>query len=500
MKRRLFCQSAAGMTAALALLPHSPHLAATMLDIDRDLDAISGHGKELTLGRSQVQNLADGLRGNLLLPGNPVYDTARLVRNASIDKHPALIVQPSGAADVGLAIDFARENNIIAAVKCGGHSYSGQSTCNGGMMIDLSLFRHVRVDTSTQKAYVSGGSLLGAMDHETMSHNLVTVAGSVSHTGVGGLTTGGGFGRLARRYGLALDNVSALDIVSADGKLRHATAEQNPDLYWGARGAGGNFGVVTGFEFQLHPMSRKVLAGNFVYPIERLRDVLDFYAEFTLQSPDELATDLIAAYPSPGKPAVVVLAFCYSGDPSQADQAMGAVKKLGKPIAGEIKPVDYVALQRSGDSNAPRVAATYLKGGFTSEITPQLIDTLVEAMRPHPRRRSTLLFQQAGGAISRVAADATAFAHRYAQHNMLITMSWAPTESSDEHVSAIKSTWRQLQPFTHGFYVNEADDDNAPMISKNYQGNYARLLDIKKRYDPTNIFRLNANIDPSNST
>lgn len=173
---------------------------------------------------------------------------------------------------------------------------------------------------------------------------------------------------------------------------------------------------------------------------------------------------------------------------------------MGRPIAGEIKPVDYVALQRSGDSNAPRVAATYLKGGFTSEITPQLINTLVGVMQPHPRRRSTLLFQQAGGAISRVATDATAFAHRYAQHNMLVTMSWAPTESPDEHVRAIKSTWRQLLPYTHGFYVNEADDDNAPMISKNYQGNYARLLGIKKRYDPTNIFRLNANIDPTNST
>ena len=497
MRRRQFCQSAAGMAAATALLPYSRSLAAAMLEIDRDVEAVSGTGKELMLGRSEVQELASGLRGDLLLPGNPAYEVARLVRNASIDKYPALIVQPSGATDVSLAVDFARDHHLVTAVKCGGHSSAGKSTCNGGMMIDLSRFRHVRVDPANKIAHVSGGSLLGAMDHETMAHGLVTVAGTVSHTGVGGLTTGGGFGRLARRYGLALDNVKAMDIVSADGKLRHASAEQNPDLYWGVRGAGGNFGVVTSFEFNLHEMSRTVLAGSFVYPIERLRDVLEFYAEFSMQTPDELAADLVLAYPPAGKPPVVILALCYSGDKSRADAAMSAVRKLGKPMVGEIRPTDYVALQKSGDSDAPRVNASYLKGGFTSEITPALIDTIIAVMQQHPRRRSMIIFQQAGGEIGRVATNATAFAHRYAQHNMVLTMAWQPDEPRDEHVKAIKSSWAQLMPHTHGFYVNEADDDNASLVDKNYQGNYARLLGIKKRYDPTNLFRLNANIDPT---
>jgi FAD/FMN-containing dehydrogenase len=496
MRRRQFFQSAAGMAAALALLPHSKNLAAEMMKVNRDVEAISATGRELVLAQTQIQALGDGLGGNLLLPGNPAYELARLVRNASIDKHPALIVQPSGAADVGLAVDFARDNNLVTAVKCGGHSTAGKSTCNGGMMIDLSLFRHVRVDPRNKVAAVSGGSLLGAMDHETMAHGLVTVAGTVSHTGVGGLTTGGGFGRLARRYGLALDNVQSLDIVSADGKLRHASAEENPDLYWGVRGAGGNFGVVTSFEFNLHEMSRTVMAGNFVYPIERLRDVLEFYAEFSPRAPDELAIDFVAAYPPAGKPPVVVLSACYSGDAALAGAAMAPVKKLGKPLMGGMKPVDYVALQRSNDSDAPRVNAAYLKGGFTSEITPQLIDTIVGGIQPHPQRTSSLIFQQAGGAIKGVSSDATAFAHRYAEHNMMLTMAWQPDDPSAEHVKAIKSTWSRLMPYTHGFYVNEADDDNAVLTSQNYQGNYARLLGLKKRYDPTNIFRLNANIDP----
>jgi FAD/FMN-containing dehydrogenase len=495
IKRRTFCQASLATAATASVLPVSSALAA-MMKVSKDVDAISLLGDETTLKQTAVQKLADSLRGSLLLPGNPAYDSARLVLNASIDKYPALIVQASGSADVSHAVNFALENELVTAVKCGGHSSSGKSTCNGGMMIDLSHFRHVRVNPEKRVAYVSGGSLLGAIDHETMAHGLVTVAGTVSHTGVGGLTTGGGFGRLARRYGLALDNVRSLDIISADGKLRHASADENEDLYWGARGAGGNFGVVTSFEFALHPMNRQVLAGNFFYPIERLRDVLEFYAEFTVNAPDELATDLVFGYPSGNRPGFVLLLFCYCGNPKDGEKAMAAVKTLGEPTAGKIQAVDYVALQRSADSDAPRATASYLKGGFTSEIGQKLINTIVDNLQPHPDRSTQMIFQQAGGAIKRVPADATAFAHRYAEHNMIATMDWAPETPAGEHVRAIKGYWSKMMPFTHGFYVNEADDDNADLVNRNYQGNYARLLDIKRRYDPTNTFRLNANINP----
>ena len=496
MKRRHFCRAALAAATAGALLPGGRLLAA-MQSVHKDVDAISLGGEELTLRMSAVQELSDALRGPLLLPGNAAYEVARLVRNAGIDKHPALIVQPTGEADVSNAIQFARDNQLVIAVKCGGHSTAGKSTCDGGMMIDLSRMRYVRVDPQEKIAYVSGGSLLGAMDHEAMAHGLVTVAGTVSHTGVGGLATGGGFGRLARRHGLTLDNIQALDVVSADGKLRHASAEQHQDLYWGVRGAGGNFGVVTSFEFNLFPMSRTVFAGNLIYPIERLRDVIEFFSEYSATAPDDLQIDLYFGYPPGGRPGFVALAPCYSGVASAADKALAPIKKLGKPMAGEVKATDYVALQRSGDSDLPRVKASYLKGGFISELPPALIDTLVQGMEPHPSRSNMIIFQQAGGAIKRIPSDATAFAHRYAEHNMMLTMAWQPDDpAAHEHVRAIKEYWGTLMPFTHGFYVVEADDDNAAFTDKNYQGNYPRLLDIKRRYDPDNNFRLNANIRP----
>ena len=498
MNRRHFCRATLAAATGGALFSGSQLLAA-LQEVSADVDALTLAGKQSSLQRAAVQELSDALRGPLLLPGNAAYELARHVRNAGIDKHPALIVQPTGEADVSNAIQFARDNQLVIAVKCGGHSTAGKSTCDGGLMIDLSRMRYVRIDPQEKIAYVSGGSLLGAMDHEAMAHGLVTVAGTVSHTGVGGLATGGGFGRLARRYGLTLDNIRAVDVVSADGRQRHANAEQNQDLYWGVRGGGGNFGVVTSFEFDLHPMSREVIAGNLVYPIERLRDVLEFFNEFSLNAPDELQTDLVFGYPPGGRPGFVVLALCYCGDPATAERVMAPVKKLGKPIAGEIKPTDYVALQRSGDSDLPRVKASYLKGGFISELPPALIDTLVDGLEPHPKRSTQVIFQQAGGAIKRIASDATAFAHRYAEHNMIATMAWQPDADQAEraeHVRAIKAYWGAVMPFTHGFYVNEADDDNASITDRNYQGNYPRLLAIKRRYDPDNNFRLNANIRP----
>jgi FAD/FMN-containing dehydrogenase len=477
------------------MIPSTAAIAA-MLNVGGEVEALSAEGNQVTLGQSMLQDFSNSLRGPLLLPGNAAYEEARLVLNAAIDKHPALIVQASGVADISSAVHFAREHHLVVAVKCGGHSSAGKSTCDGGMMIDLSRFRHVRVNPEEKLAYVSGGSLLGAMDHEAMAHGLVTTTGTVSHTGVGGLATGGGFGRLARRFGLTLDNINALDVVSADGRQRHASAEQNQELYWAIRGGGGNFGVVTSFEFALHPMSRQVVAGNLVYPMDRLRDVLEFYAEFSLGAPDELAADLVFGYPAGGRPGYVVLALCYSGEAKKAERATAAISQLGKPMAGELRGHDYLALQRSGDSDAPRVTASYLKGGFTSGITPRLIDTIVDGFQPHPERTTRMIFQQAGGAIKRVPADATAFAHRYAEHNMMLTLFWKPGAAPEKHVGDIKRYWATLEPHTHGFYVNEADDDNAAWTNRNYQGNYARLLEVKRHYDPSNIFRLNANIDP----
>jgi FAD/FMN-containing dehydrogenase len=295
MDRRRFFQGsiAAAVAASLSTSQAAASALQALLQVTSEVNAVTGNGAEVTLEQAALQELSDSLRGHLLLTGSEGYDKARRVLNKSIDKHPALVVQPSGVADIQSAITFARERDLLVAVKCGGHSFSGKSTCDGGMQIDLSHFRNARVDPATRTAYIAGGSLLGDLDHESMAHGLVTTAGTVSHTGVGGLTLGGGFGRLARRYGLALDNVKAVDIVSADGGLRHASAEEHPDLYWGVRGGGGNFGIVTNFEFDLHPMQREVIAGDIIFPISKASEVLKFYSEFSATAPDELSVELI---------------------------------------------------------------------------------------------------------------------------------------------------------------------------------------------------------------
>ncbi|MDX1556412.1 MAG: FAD-binding oxidoreductase, partial [Xanthomonadales bacterium] len=249
-------------------------------EVSSDVNAVTLDGAEVTLGQSAVQEFGDSIRGNLLLPGSEAYDDARLLLNAQFNKFPALVVQPFSAADVSAAVRFAAENRLLTAVKCGGHAFAGTSTCDGGLQIDLSQMRWVRVDPQRRRAYISGGSLLGELDYETMAHGLATTAGSVSHTGVGGLTLGGGFGRLGRKYGLSIDNVLSVDVVTADGELRHASATENPDLYWAVRGGGGNFGVVTAFEFQLHEQNRQVVSGSYSFPFEQAQQVLEFAGEF----------------------------------------------------------------------------------------------------------------------------------------------------------------------------------------------------------------------------
>lgn len=499
MDRRRFCKSAIGAAVA-ASLPTERAFASylqALTTVAGDIDALSGDGAEVILKQADIQDLSNALRGRLLLPGNEGYDKARHVLNGGIDRFPALVVQPSGATDVGLAVDYARANSLLTAVKCGGHSTSGKSTCDGGMQIDLSSYRNVEVDTSARIAHVAGGSLLGDMDHETMSHGLVTTAGTVSHTGVGGLTTGGGFGRVGRRFGLALDNVLAVDIVTADGQVRHADAKENADLYWGVRGGGGNFGVVTNFDFKLHPMQRTVVGGDILFPLTEARDVLNFFVEFSQSFPDELYVDIAVMSSADGKGDFVFMHPCYSGPENQASKWIDPIKNAGTPVVDDIKAVDYVALQASWDETDPRATASYLKAGFVTDISDELIDAILEGLEPHPVRATQIYFQCAGGAISRVPTDATAFAHRYAKHDMFGGVSWPAGEPRDEHVKYIKDYWATLQPFTHGFYVNDYYEESQETLNKNYQGNFERLLLVKKRYDPDNLFRLNANIDPN---
>lgn len=499
MQRRRFMQTALG-AASLAALPTSAALAKAMdslAEVAGPVNAVNSSGRQLSIEQAALKELRDSLQGRLLLPGQEGYEAARRVLNPSIDKHPALVVQPSGPADVMRAVDFARERELLVAVKCGGHSYGGKSTCDGGLQIDLSTLRGTHVDANTRRAHVAGGSLLASLDHEAMAQGLVTTAGTVSHTGVGGLTLGGGFGRLARRFGLALDNVTAVDVVTADGKLVHASADHNPDLFWGVRGGGGNFGVVTRFEFALHPMSRTIVGGDLVFPLSQLRDVARFYADYSQQAPDDLYLDLVIRSPVGSPDGVVVLHACYSGPEEAAEAVLAPLYRAGTPVNDGIRRQDYVAIQRSHDNTDPRNNAEYLKSGFINAFPDALVDVIAENFEGFVERGTMLLFQQSGGAIGRVPADATAFAQRKSIANMMFFVEWPLAESPEQHVAYIREQWKQFEPFTDGWYANEVHEEAAGVVDRNYQGNHARLVKVKNRYDPGNLFRLNANVLPT---
>jgi FAD/FMN-containing dehydrogenase len=495
MNRRDFFRSSLATAVAASLAGRSA--LAALAPVTTDLEAVTGNGTKVTLTRTALDELRDSLRGALLLPGQPGYDEARRVLNASIDKHPALVVQPSGPADVRTAVDFARANALLLAVKCGGHSYGGKSTCDGGMQIDLSRLRGVRVDPAARVAYVAGGSLLGELDHEAMSLGLVTTAGTVSHTGVGGLTLGGGFGRLARRYGLALDNLIAVDIVTADGRLLRASAEENPDLFWGVRGGGGNFGVVTGFEFRLHPMQRQVIGGDLVFPIARARELVNFYAEFAAGAPDELYVDAAMLAPPGGRPGIVEISVCHSGAAGEAERALAPLRKLGKPLSDTIGAVDYVALQRSTDQRDARNFGMYLKSGFLDDFPEAVPSAVIEGFQADPERFTAAFFQQSGGAIGRVAKDATAFPHRSSRFNLLTAVRWDIAQDGARHIAYGRDYWSRLGKFTNGYYTNEVANEPQRQVDENYQGNIGRLVALKTKYDPGNLFRLNANVKPA---
>ena len=338
---------------------------------------------------------------------------------------------------------------------------------------------------------------MGDLDHEAMSHGLVTTAGTVSHTGVGGLTLGGGFGRVARRFGLALDNVKSVDIVTADGQLRHASAEENSDLYWAVRGGGGNFGIVTGFEFGLHPMQREIVGGDVVFPIERARELLEFFGEYANSAPEELYVDAYMNSPMGDEPGTFAIQTTYSGPATDAERVLAPLRKLGKPIEDTIKAQDYVAIQRSWDQTDPRNNGEYLKSGFIVGYPAGLVDAVMDGFQPDPARGTSFFTQHAGGAIGRVAPDATAFPHRRSTLEIFAMASWDLGTDGKRHTDYVKDYWSKLLPLTDGYYTNEVADEHQPKIDENYRGNIGRLRQLKRQYDPQNLFRLNANILPA---
>ncbi|MDH3285233.1 MAG: FAD-binding oxidoreductase, partial [Acidobacteriota bacterium] len=392
--------------------------------------------------------------------------------------------------DVSKAVTFARERELLVAVRGGGHSWPGKSACDDGLMIELSQMNTVTVDPAARRAHAKGGALLHALDTAALEHGLITTAGVVSHTGVGGYTLGGGFGNLNRKYGLTIDNLKSAQIVTADGQIRRISDQQDADLFWAIRGGGGNFGVVTEFEYQLHPFERNLLAGEIVWPIDKARDPLEFYGEWSSGLSDEMYVAPALAVPPDGSPSLI-MGVLYNGDPVKGEKELAPLRKIGKPAQDGVTMQDYMALQTKSDEAFGHGIRSYAKSGMVKEWSQGLIDTMLEANDP----RVLLGPHVAGGAVKQVGELDTAFPHRNAELMLVTAAGWKDPAQDEELIAATRAYYYALEPFMGGYYDN-IDFDGA-RAAGNYGPAYARLSKIKGQFDPGNLFRLNSNVEPA---
>jgi FAD/FMN-containing dehydrogenase len=447
-----------------------------------------------------VDNFKASLRGTLLRPSDEGYSEARALWNAMIDRRPGLIVRCAGVADVINAIHFARQHNLLVAVRGGGHNVAGNAVCDGGMVLDLSRLKSVRVDPVHRTARAEPGLTWGEFDRETQAFGLAVTGGAISTTGIAGVTLGGGWGWLARQYGLASDNLLSVDIVTADGQFLTASATEHADLFWGVRGGGGNFGVVTSFEYRLHRVG-PVLAGMVIYPYEKAKDVLRFYREFTRTEPDEL-TSWALLMTSPAGDPVAAIAVCYSGALEEGERVLRPLRAFGPPLIDQIGPMASTAVQSLVDAFYPPGLHDYWKSSFLQDLSDEAIDTMVAhcAMRPGPLCH--MVMEELGGAVSRVGHEATAFNHRDVRYNFLSLGVCADPAESAPCIRWAREFWRAMQPFASGgVYVNylgQEADEGAERVQAAYgPQKYERLVALKNTYDPTNFFRFNQNIKPT---
>lgn len=492
MKRRTLLRTALGIST---LWPVRQLVAGLPVAALPDIPAATLLNTTTSLRGSDLRDLAMGLSGELLWPHRSGYDDARRVWNGMVDKRPALIARCATASDAMRVVDFARAHQLLTAVRAGGHSLSGKSTCDGGLVIDVSPMRSVRVDPDRRIARVAGGALLGDLDRETSAYGLVTTAGTVSHTGAAGLTLGGGLGRVGRRFGLACDNLRSVDVVTADGRLRTASRDEHADLFWGLRGGGGNFGVATSFEYDLHPMEQRILGGAIGWPVAQARDVLRFYADFSINAPDELNLD-VALVSTPDGPQIV-FEPCWTADIASGERILEPVRAFGKPAFDRIAPVSYRDVQSSSDERLPHGIRFYGKSGFVTRFTRGNIEQLIEVFTAAPPGSFSIVIQHAGGAIGRKPVGDSAFPNRDANYWIMLSKSWTDRAQDASRLETLRAAWKQLESVTSGLYVNAITDDERARVAGNYGRNYARLQQVKRKYDPNNQFRLNANIVPA---
>jgi FAD/FMN-containing dehydrogenase len=437
------------------------------------------------------------LPGDIVHPQDSDYDTARAVFNSMIDRRPLAVVRCRETADVIRGVVFAAEHDLPLAIRGGGHNVAGYAVCDGGIMLDLSPMKGLRVDPQRRIAQAGPGLTLGELDRGTQQHGLATPLGVVSMTGVAGLTLGGGLGWLNGKYGLACDNLLAAEVVTADGEVLRASADQNADLFWGLRGGGGNFGVVTSFTYRLHPVG-PVLAGGLCYPWARADEALRCHHEFVAAAPDELSTAVsLGLDPDSGEPLVTV-AVCYCGSLEEGQRILRPLRAFGPPVADTIAVMPYVTWQSAPDAGFPSGRLHYWKAGWLRQLTPAAIETIMRFVPPMPSAASGVGLQRMGGAASRVAPSETAFAQRAEQYDFLILSQWGDPRDSERNLEWTRALFAAMQPHLESAaYVNNLGAEGADRVRAAYGENYSRLARVKRAYDPRNVFRLNQNIIPA---
>jgi FAD/FMN-containing dehydrogenase len=454
-------------------------------------------GTEKALDDGLIDKFGSGLRGELLRSGDPDYDGARTVWNGMIDKRPALIVRCATASDVADAVTFARDHALLVSVRGGGHNIAGKSVCEGGVMIDLSRMNRVAVDADRRTARVQGGAKLGDLDRATQAFGLATTAGVVSTTGVAGLTLGGGVGKLARKYGLACDNVLGVEMVTADGRVLKASADENQDLFWAVRGGGANLGVVTSFDFRLHPVGPLVYGGLVIHRLSEAKDVLRRFDDYCRTAPDELRTEAVLLT-SPDGERVLALSICCVGPLDEAERIVAPLRALGSPLSDQVGATPYLELQGAGEQIFPTGLRFYWKSHLMTSLADDAIDAVLAHFAKVPSPRSVMILEQYGGAIGRVGQADTAFGHRDAQWDVFPASIWSDPAESDANIAWARAVWEALGKYsTGGVYVNDLGDEGDDRVRAAYGANYARLVASKNKYDPANFFRLNANIKPT---
>ena len=471
------------------------------------LDLKSVDGNPTSIPAQDLDALRANLRGKLCLPGEAGYDAARTIWNAMIDRRPAAIVRAAGASDVIHAVNFAREHKLLLSVRGGGHNIAGNAVCEGGLMLDLTPMKSVRIDPVHKTARVEPGVTLGEYDREAQTFGLATPLGINSTTGVAGFTLGGGFGWTSRKLGMTVDNLLAADVVTADGKLLRASAEENPELFWAIRGGGGNFGVVTSFKYKLHPVGPQVIAGLIVHPFAQSKELIQEYRKFVASAPDDVTAWIVLrkAPPLPFLPAewhgreILVFAVCALGDLQKAEKAVAPLRAIGKPIADVIGPAPFAAWQQAFDPLLTPGSRNYWKSHDFMQLVDGLIQTVLDAVSKLPSPDCEVFIGNLGAAVNRVPADATAYPHRDVEFIMNVHTRWSDASQDQACIAWARQLFDAAAPFaTGGVYVNFMPEDETSRVQIGAYGrNYERLAKAKAKYDPNNLFRMNQNIKPA---